>query len=399
MPLERLKQRFNSLTLLGRLGLTAWAILLVVVGARVLLAPHRHTVYPIFAEAASHWRAGEDLYRPTPDPYRYSPLVAAFFVPFGLLPDGVGGLLWRLLSAGVFLGGLAWWARERRPLLFLLTMPLALGNVNNGQANLLVIGLLLVAVAALGEGRFALAAVCVAAATLFKMYPLAVGLLLVLAEPRRFGPRLAVALAAGLALPFVLQSPDYVLSQYSGWLHHLESNDRQILDVELWYRDLRLLCSRWLTPMSYEAYQAVELLGGLGAAAVGIALIRAGAPRPRLLTLLLALGCCWMTLLGPATESSTYVLLAPVAAWLALSREGEPRWLTWSGLGLLLLAQAATVMPWGRTFQALGPQPLGALLILGAVLIRCHREVADRRRPLSAGALVRRPLGQVADVR
>ena len=50
---------------------------------------------------------------------------------------------------------------------------------------------------------------------LFKLYPVAVGLLLAACFPRRFAPKFAVAVLSGVLLPFALQSPDYVLSSTS----------------------------------------------------------------------------------------------------------------------------------------------------------------------------------------
>src|SRR5206468_3756597 len=101
--------------------------------------------------------------------------------PFSLLPDALGGVLWRLLGAGLFLGGFAWWARRVLPgrlsaretaALWLLLLPLCLHSLNNGQSNVHVIGLLLIAVAAAAERRWNLAAICVAVAFCFKVYPL-----------------------------------------------------------------------------------------------------------------------------------------------------------------------------------------------------------------------------------
>ncbi|HKI31711.1 MAG TPA: glycosyltransferase 87 family protein [Gemmataceae bacterium] len=397
-----------------RAALAVWVVALILLGAKALLLPHRNTVYPIFAGAGRHWLEGADLYE-TPaghDPYRYSPLVAAFFVPLSQLPDGAAGLLWRLIAAAAFLGGIAGWSRAvlpptltrvQRALLFLLPAPLALGNVHNGQANILIIGLLLLAVAAVARARFPLAGACLAVACLFKLYPIAVGLLLVALYPRRLAPRLALALAAGLALPFLLQRPDYVATQYVSWVKHLASNDRQVLPRAYWYRDARLLCSLWVGPMSYGAYQ---MLQGIGAGVVAGACLwarRSGLTQGRLLTLLLGLGCCWMTALGPATESSTYVLLGPTAAWLLLSGGAEHHpfglrllWVT--GYGLLVASQAASTLPggWGRAAQSLGPQPLAALLFLGGLL---YLAVSWRRLPLGANAKPQAATGVVVGAR
>jgi hypothetical protein len=397
MPLERARRAWGALDRRQRAAVAVWAAALVLLGGKALLWPHRNSVYPIFADAGRHWREAGNLYETSPgrEPFRYSPLVAAFFVPFSVLPDGPAGLLWRLLSSAVFFGGLGWWcravlaptlSRSRWALLWLLAAPLTVGNLHNGQSNLLVLGLLLVAVAAVTADRLNLAAAGLAVACAFKLYPIAVGLLLVAVEPRRMGPRLALALAAVFLLPFLLHRPGYVAAQYAGWLGHMADNDRQLLPQDCWYRDARLLCSRWVVPMSYGAYQATEVVGGGVIAAACLWARRAGLGRQWLLALLLGLGCCWMTALGPATESATYVLLGPTAAWLLLTgvAAGHPLalravWLT--GYGLLVAAQAVAVLPagWGRTLQGLGPQPLAALLLLGGLLYLAFRAEPDTR--------------------
>jgi hypothetical protein len=405
---------FRRLHDLGRLeklvaGLWCAAILAVSVRAAVLPA---HSVYPIFSGAARNWVAGADLYRPVGEPYRYSPLVTALFVPFALLPDAVGGVLWRGLSAAAFLGALGWWsaaalpgglARPRRAWLFLLVLPLAVGNLHNGQSNTLVIALLLAGVTALAtrtDGASwldTLAAAGVALACLFKVYPIALGLLLALVASRRFTARLVLMLAGGMLLPFLLQRPGYVAGQYLGWQHHLETSDRHMLARELWYRDFQELCWTCHVPLSTAAYRAVQLLTAAGCAAACLAAVRAGWVRRRLLALATVLGCGWMTAFGSATESATYVLVAPVAAWAALEA-GRPRALPVRGLlaggyGLLAMAQLANWFPRGKELQMLGVQPFATLLLaagLAAVLLQ-DRDAADvrlttpsRREPLAA---------------
>jgi hypothetical protein len=369
-----------------RLVIAVWAVALLLLAGRPLLQPHRNTVYPIFAEAGRRWLEARDLYEPHPDrdAFRYSPLVAAGFVPFGLLPDGAGGLLWRLVGAAVFLGSVAWWVRavlpptltpRQRALLYLLPVPLALGNLYNGQTNLLIIGLLLLAVAAVARDRLTLAALCVAVASVFKVYPIVVGLLLVCLYPRRLGRRLVLPLAAGALLPFLLQRPGYVAEQHARWVAHLGDNDRQQLGPQWAYRDARLLWSVWVAPMSYGAYQVVQAAAGGAIAVACLWARRSGLARPHLLTLALGLGCCWMTALGPASESATYVLLAPTAAWLLVSGTTgrhpialRALWLI--GYALLVASQATALLPaeWGRALKSLGPQPAAALLLLGGQL-------------------------------
>src|SRR5205823_713455 len=123
------------------------------------------------------------------------------------------GVLWRWINAMAFAAALALWCRTWRrewtetAAAFLLVLPLAIGGLNNGQCNALVAGLLLATVVAFDRGRWTLAATAMSAAVLFKVYPLALGLLLCLLEPRRFAPRLALTLLLGAALPYLFQQP------------------------------------------------------------------------------------------------------------------------------------------------------------------------------------------------
>lgn len=385
MPPESIHRWFAGLNRRQKAAGCIWAAALLFCCVKTFVAPQSHNVYPIFANAARKWLAGEDLYRLRPglDVYRYSPLVTALLTPFGLLPERVGGVIWRLLNAGIYLAALAWFARAAAPfvlsrtqlaLLFLLVLPLSLTNLYNGQANTLMLGLLLAGIAGAAAERWNLSAGCIALACLFKIYPIAVGLLLAVVYPRRFAGRFAGALAFGLALPFVLQHPDYVARQYQDLLEHVRSDDRQVLSLDLWLRDLRLLFHVWLVPLTPLAYAAMQV----GAGAV-MALIcwfgrRQGWPSRPLLTLLLALGCCWMTVLGPMAESCTYILLAPslAVALLHAWHEARPVWVRGLLVGiftLLLLAQIATWFPGGRWFRNLGPQPLAGLLFLGYLML------------------------------
>ena len=60
----------------------------------------------------------------------------------------------------------------------------------------------------------------------------------------------------------------------------------------------------------------VQVLAGAGIAAGVLATAtRRGGPTGELLTATLGLAAAWMMLLGPATESSSFVLLAPSLAW------------------------------------------------------------------------------------
>jgi hypothetical protein len=404
-------QWFSKLTRWERLTLASWGLLLAIVCIRAAFWPFAHSVFPIFALASQKWLAAETLYARTNldvvfsstglDVYRYSPIVAVSFVSLGYLPLGLGGVIWRLLGCGVYVFALLWWGRSLMrsnpaskndenadrnwlAIFLLLVLPLSLDNLNNGQSNVLMIGLVMVSVLACGASRWNLAAVCAAAACLLKVYPLASAMLLAVVYSRRFTLRFLLALAIGILLPFALQRPDYVVEQYRTWIEHLRTDNRQGLHVELWYRDLRLLADLCGMPLSALTYALIQLTAGAAIALLCLAARRRRWPHHRLAPLLFGLACCWMTAFGVAAETSTYMIMAPIAAWCVVDawRQHRPTLERIIYLAIYLLfglARAAGSEPRTR-FISMVAQPTVALilfaLIYGGALWQLRRHPA-----------------------
>src|SRR4029077_2048421 len=175
--------------------LGCWVLTLGVICLRAGINPGTHSVFIDYWQAGVRWMRGEFLY-PHRHNYQffYSPLAAAFFAAFALLPQALGGILWRLLSAiALILGarisgrmawpgtsGVQWTAWGLAALL-----PLSLGNLHNGQAGVLVTALLLFGIVFCASGRWQITAACFAIAIIFKLYPIALALLLVALYPSK----------------------------------------------------------------------------------------------------------------------------------------------------------------------------------------------------------------------
>ena len=365
-----------------------WSIAFLVLCVRTLVIKvDTHSVFPVFTSAARNWLNGGDLYvRGRAEDFRYSPIVAAFFVPFDLLPLRVGEFLWRSLNFAVLIGGLLYCCREGLPrrmtlnqkaAVFLLALPMSIGSLNNAQSNPLVMGLMLIAMAAVVEKRWTLCAAAITVATLFKLYPLSLGMLLLLFYPARLSWRLLVGLSVGFLLPFILQRAGYVLNQYAIWVRYLTAEDRQKGPIADWYRDFRAVWRVYVAPMSMRQYMIVQLT--VAAIIAVICLIGRSQHRPmhQRLTMLLSLACCWMTVFGPATESATYILLAPIVAWMLVETYAEPSaWLRRIGyelvFGLFIASQCAL---WfgsrGKWFRdQLQPLPIAGTLLLMLLLVQ-----------------------------
>jgi hypothetical protein len=237
---------------------------------------------------------------------------------------------------------------------------------------------LLGAVTSFAAGRWAFAAAAIAIAVLFKGYPLALGLLLALVEPRRFTPRLAVAVGIGLALPFLFQDKSYIAAEYRALFARLGAEDRSTGDISRSYRDLQLLLRAFGLPISLTAYRVVEVIAGAACAVVVFRLRRQRDSRAAIWACA-ALGLCWMTLFGPTTESSTYVLVAPILAQAMIdARQRTPaqRRIAYASYAVFTLSMMGAWLPqaWNGRIQALGVQPAAACLLFGYMLWECAFE-------------------------
>src|SRR5262245_41658138 len=99
-----------------RLAIVCWTILLLAVAGRLLIQTNlRNTVFDIFTNAGRCWIEGTDPYGDWTKCFRYSPAAAAAFAPWTFLPERVAEVLWRALSAIVFVAGFLSFLRECAP--------------------------------------------------------------------------------------------------------------------------------------------------------------------------------------------------------------------------------------------------------------------------------------------
>jgi Glycosyltransferase family 87 len=326
----------NSLGTGHFLVLIAWAIALT-----ALILRHstggvdRVYAFNDYMLAGSHWIHGEYLYGNWRG-FIYSPGIAAFFVPFAILPSTVAYTLWLLINVSVFLCGFASLVgsnivpginRGSSGLCYLLLLPCAIGNLDVGQANPFVAGLLMLAISAVNRDRWNTAALCVAFATYFKIYPFAVGMLICVIAPRRFIWRMFLALLILAAVPYLFQHWSYVTDQYHAWYTTRASDNRldysfKHAPIDLWF----LIHTVVQLPIPAWSYPIIQLGTGGLIACFSIWGLRNNWDRNRLLCRQFFLVSIWMTLCGPATEAHTYLLMAPalVLALVKSIRDPQP---------------------------------------------------------------------------
>jgi len=380
-------------------ALWAWVVLALGISLRFVFGqdPAHNNVYlKVFAPAAQSFLAGRELYLSGDLPaggFRYPPVCCTLLLPFAACGPVLGSILWRLCNFAVLLlsvraadrAGFPFAMTSRERALFLVLLMVATTtSLNNGQANAMILGLLLLATTGVLAGRCAGPGAWISGSTALKVYPLAYGLVLAVLRPRLIPWLLLFVAVAGL-LPFALQSPGYVLDQYRALYETLRKEDRTG-DLVNAYRDLRLLTDSAGLPMSELVFWSLQLLCGFGIVLVCGLLRRGGASLARVLDYALSLTMCWFMLLGPATEKATYALLGPTLAWplLAAWRERHRCQLLAFGVANLMVPLSETVAPndkmiregqqWLRCFL-----PFAALVATLALLLRAAGDLRALR--------------------
>jgi hypothetical protein len=386
--------RDRAAWILPKLVLGLWVILVALAVGRGFLAlsPNHAGCYHIFADAARHWQAEQDLYdraRPrSVEVFRNCPSVAVMLSPLAWLPVVWGNIALRIIGLAVLLPALWWWSRlvlagtreaepdlpMRRAWFFLLVAGLCNNSLMDIQLNVLTLGLLIVTVAAVARERWNLAAIACALTVCAKAYPLALGLCLAVLYPRRFAGRWVAAMACCLALPFAFGEPSYVLHQYDEWLR-FGLNARY---HENHFQDVQQMCLCWGAPMTRQVYQLLGAIIGSGVGLVCLVLRRRSSGERMPLLPVFAMCSAWMMAFGPATEATTYILLAPavaaatVNAWARRGYLWHRSALTIS-CGLLTLTQIELIFPIDQPLHRIGAQSVAAVLFLAAMALAALR--------------------------
>ena len=385
-------------------AILAWTVALSAIVGKIVASPERVTNVNRYLKAGRAWIEGSPLYIYTPNKgFVYGPFSAVCYALASYLPDVWTRILWCLLSAALLLGGM--WAMmtsgpfsqlptPRRGLAFLLVLPLSLGNFDSAQANAFLLGLIMIAFAAASAERWTIAAIALAVAVHWKVYPVVAGLLLILLFPRGFSWRFVLAVVITGLIPFLFQNASYVIDQYRLWYDTRTADNRLDYSLTIAPRDLWfILVQAAGLPISQTVYRLIQAVVGLAIATYCLWGRVNDLPKERLLAGTFSLVCAWMTLLGPASELYTYLLVAPAVAFemvAAFSKRGDAvsRSLVLAAF-LFLLAAILRVgfFPRYENAYALSLQPLGALFFLVYACRKHFGEVFNRPRNTGDSAL------------
>ncbi len=291
-----------------------WLVLLVLISVLVL-AGNQRTVTHAYRQGVEAWGRGGQLYSDQAVGFLYLPTAALVFAPFASLPERLGVWLWRMVTIGSFAVGV-WRLSQigeenvnatRFLIVSLVSIPLACSSARNGQATLLMAGLMMLATAEIDRRRWGAAATWLAFSLAVK--PLAMVMIVLSgALYRELRRPLVLGVLGVLLVPFLAQTPDYVWRQYVGYLAMLRVAAERGQAV-YWAQFFDMLRVFGVS----VAHTQQTLIRIAGALAMFFLAWRAQCryARSEAHTLMYVLAACYLLLFSPRTENNTYSLLGP----------------------------------------------------------------------------------------
>jgi hypothetical protein len=365
-----------------------WLALFVMICLGISLGDVR-SVAAHYSQAARDWGDGQPLYNGWGVGFIYLPQAAILHLPFGQLPRVPDEILWRALTIGIYALGLrrlcALSEQDHHVRLFpmatCVSIPLAFAAARNGQATLLLAGLLMLAVDDLVCRRWNRSAAFLCLAFAFK--PLALPLVLVIATLHRpMTWRVTLGMLTVAVVPYLTQDWRYVTGQYTDCTVAMRIA-AEIGTATPWAHLFGLL---EIAGLALPVAVQMPLCAAAGAAVLGLnwlALRRLPAHRAGIL--LFSLTTTYLLLFNPRTENNTYAFLAP-ALGLCCGESFLVRQ-NWR-VGALYLLIASGILGSYELGKLLAPQappvwpaPLMAVGFLAMLTMQLRREI---RRSLVA---------------
>lgn len=356
--------------------------------------------YMIFTGAARALWAGQDPYGQYFGSklglWYYSPGCGLFFFgPFAALPDWVGVSLYMVASFGLFLWGMAAFARAlsgeapwKWHLLWLALASQMMGGIGSTKLEVAMTGILLGSCAWIIEGRRRLlAAVVLAMIASWKFQPIpTVGLIalsgLVARRDWKFPLVFAAALAGWFALPALALGAGRLFELHQTWGATFDPFVRKAYDnfdnIYSFFRN----GAGW--KLSYASAQAV----GAGFA-IGIAawvarsgwMARGESAHARGVLLSVSLGAAFTAVFSPLNQNNGYILLAPLFLSAYVLRRNGPR-AVWSwilgGVWLVLSLAYSDAIP-REAREAIRHFTVKPLAVLGLALAVAWGVERERR--------------------
>ncbi|MDP9081396.1 MAG: DUF2029 domain-containing protein [Bacteroidota bacterium] len=199
-------------------------ILVAIVCWRLMYVRQLDNNFKIFRESFYHLKDQLNMYAGYPkayhDYYYYGPLFGVFVLPFALLPESAGLLLWEIVNALTLLVAvnLLPISTQRKMQLLLLCAICFANSEFSTQFNAMIAAMIIISFLLVEEGKDTWATLIIVVGALGKLYPV-VGLAFFLfsRNKAKFAISTVIWFVVFLVLPVLFTSKAYILTSYHQW--------------------------------------------------------------------------------------------------------------------------------------------------------------------------------------
>lgn len=360
-----------------------WVALTVVVCFNVAAKPLEHTVTTNYRVAAEAFWNQQPMYSEGQHGWLYPPQGAVLYSLFVAIPSvAVGEVLWRIVITSLFafslfrLGRVAMGSESQRfggvtfLILTLSSMALAAGCMRNGQMNLPLAGLLILACCDLASKQWWRATLWLCLALAAKPIALPIVMLAGALFPALWW-RLPIGLVAVVLLPFVNPNWTYVVEQHQAALVKMkaagESGAGMFSDIVGMCQVFPFVGPGKLVPLDLDPRMLTVVRAGAAVGTLGLAFLaqrRFGIVQGSLYLLLMGTG--YLMLFNPRTEGNSYPMFVPMVgvlfAWALLI---DKKLKTAVALFVAIVLFAAAHEFYKNKLDSLWIRPLCTLILCG----------------------------------
>ncbi|MDP0589978.1 MAG: glycosyltransferase family 87 protein [Candidatus Endonucleobacter bathymodioli] len=320
--------RWQSLSKVEKVTVGIWLLVAMLMVIKSIANPSGSTVSDEYLLGATRWLARDDLYS-GPVGFLYLPQFAFLYSVYSPLPLWASEALWRITQLLVMLYGLVAFARLMKrpgensfvPLLTVAVICISTASFRNGQANIMMLGLLLLSTVALVHKQWNRGALFMTLGLIVKptfiVYYLLAG---VLNRPLYW--RLPVGLLVALLIPMLFQGSTYVLEQHQNFIVMLEEavcygESGEKLTWAHFFAIFPQVAGFSVAPVVQQLTRLVMALLTLVVAWY----TSRKYPRDMAGYYIYALATCYLMLFNPRNETNDYALLSvAIGYWVAVSK-------------------------------------------------------------------------------
>lgn len=348
-------QKTTDFFLKKQVVICIYLLLAIIAGGKQYLH-HSFNNYLIYKFVYFHTTDLQNLYHNYPeflDSNHYGPLFSILILPFAILPDGLGMMLWNLANVSILLWGIFSLPlpNKKKVVIAWICAHEALTALFSFQFNIALTGIILLSFSYLVKRKELQSAFFIAAGTLIKLYGI-VGLAFFFFSDHKlkFIWSGIVAFIILFALPMAISSPSFIIQSYTDWyvsLAHKNSLNASLTS----FQDISIMGMARRITGNVTIPNGPFLLGGLLLFALPYLRFRQYQNLGFRL-MLLSSTLIFTVIFSSGSESPTYIIaFAGIAIWFVVQPQPKNKWIIAMFIFAFLLTSLSPTDIFPRAFK------------------------------------------------